>query len=264
MFLYQEKQNQYVLDYQLIYDLDSPLHADFYGDGLQKEAGVFGVSTPFQKKGNGFFVADEEEFEEYESLFAQKAEEDKHTIIKDMARSLIVVHKLSRKMEGMLQTGNISSSFVETYYHSILDMMKYKRISDFYQEKYEEYGKEIRQPSHLRRLMHAIESVKRNQTKENIQKFISYEAFLFRFSMKENELEKEESLRPWLANYISKERKHNRGRLPENEEEKIVRYVGWYEEMRHYYQLRALRNFRLLFERKNLNIHRCSMDDYRK
>ncbi|GAB6422498.1 hypothetical protein bcgnr5378_37090 [Bacillus cereus] len=266
MFLWDANTEQEILDYQLIYDTDSNLQLEFYADGSMKESLLFSHTSPYIKKDYGLLVVNPNLREEYEKLVDNEITKDeiREQITMQMVLSIKNVHNWCRKIERQLQNESYSKNNHlgnwRKFYNSIVHMMSFKRLSDIFQNQWSHLAQSITLPSYMDQLHQSLYHLKKNPTKNNIDKFSWYTGFLLTFNIEKTELEQQDGIKKWLAKDWNT-RPSLRRTSPSSSEEKWMKRVGWYEELRHYYQLRALRNFRLLFEELNIDIHNGTMAD---
>ncbi|WP_336770146.1 PEP/pyruvate-binding domain-containing protein [Bacillus bombysepticus] len=266
MFLWDANTEQEIIDYQLIYDTDSNLQLEFYADGLTKESLLFSNTSPFTKIDYGLLVANPNRWEEYEKLLVNEITktEIREKITTQMVLSIKNVHNWCRKIERQLKNESYSKNNHldnwKSFYNSVVHMMSFKRLSDIFQEQWSHLAQSITLPSYMDQLHQSLYHLKKNPTKNSIEKFLWYTGFLLTFNIEKTELEHQDGIEKWLAKDWNT-RTSLRRTAPSSLEEKWMKRVGWYEELRHYYQLRALRNFRLLFEELNIDIHKGTMAD---
>lgn len=259
--LIDRKTNQVVIDYQLVYDIDSAIHLNFYADGLLSEAQtLFSIKTPFSKKGDGMLLASLQRFEEYESLFKATLEKEKmrFEIAKKMTKSIFPVHRLCLKAEREYLSGKIFLSTYLELYQSVVQMLSYKRFSDYCESHFASFQSEARTPSFLLRMLQALERLQHNLDDNEIQTFIDRHGYLFQFSIAESELETSFGIREYLQrnpiHFSSLKKRQNHTGVT------LFKQLAWYEELRHVYQLRALRNFRKCFQQMGLDIHEATIE----
>lgn len=249
--------NQSVLDFQLVYDTDSNIQLDLYADGLLEEPKLVSLPCPFRKRTYGLLSADLEDFNTYQEQFISRITQMQETLTTGMVQSIVKVHQMCRRIEHSLDKGTSflsDKALWSDFYKAIIKMMSFKRISDEYQLEYEHLATVVTLPSYMDRLYSSLHNLHNNLSSERILHFIRYTGFLLTFNIEKTELESEETVRMW-ANRSWEKKSSLRRCAPKTQEEQWIKRVGWYEEMRHYYQLRALRNFRLLFEREGIPVH---------
>ncbi len=272
MFLLDRDTGKMCLDFQLIYDVDAYIHLDFYADGLCEEPKcVFGLEGIFKKISYGFVVADKEKFEDYEENVLKKCvnRDLLKKVSNMMVNSIIDIRKSSEVIENKILCNNLTYKDIEVYYQSIIEMMAYRRVSDIYQDEIEGLDDpdliklicSTEVPSYMMILNKKLKELKKNSSEEQIKDFIFNYGFLGDFSIKKGEFETEEFIREKLEHIIDDDFEYKKETfdLEDTGEYKelleIYKNIVYYEEYRHYYQLRALRNFRLIFELLNLDIH---------
>jgi hypothetical protein len=93
----------------------------------------------------------------------------------------------------------------------------------------------------------------------DIDDFIRKYGFLNTFNIEKTQFESKKEIKKYLEenniSYFEKKDKKN------DMYDLLSKRFCWYEEFRHYYQMRALRNFRLIFEKLNLNIFNTDFND---
>jgi len=258
------KTNEVVIDFQLIYDADSALHLDFYADGLIEEAHqLFHQYSPFQKINYGFLSCSIPDYEQYENHFdtSMKNHFFLSTAACAMVSTIKPVHELCRKIEKQKRENVFEFSYYKELYQRVVNMMAYKRFSDRCETLFEKPF-DIRVPSYLMRLLIALERLDIHSSDE-VTNFIERYGYLYDFYIKESRLETPEG----VNKYVKTVKPTNPRSYVKMDNSKrsfeciLYKYVSWYEEMRHIYQLRALRNFRHFFQYHHLDIHETSWKD---
>lgn len=272
MFLLDKDTKKMCLDFQLIYDVDANIHLDFYADGLCEEPKyIFGIENIFEKISYGFVVADHDKFEDYEKNILGKRVNDKllREVSTKMVNSIFRMKESSEEVEKKIIGKTLDYKDIETYYKEIIEMMAYRRISDIYQHEIESLNDhdlikilcEIEVPSYIMILNKKLKELKMNPSEEQIQEFIFNYGFLGDFSISKCEFEMEDFIREKLELILAEDMKQKKeisdlGNMEKYKEQlELYKNIVFYEEYRHYYQLRALRNFRLIFELLNLDIY---------
>lgn len=123
----------------------------------------------------------------------------------------------------------------------------------------------IRSPSYIIRLSTALSKLSPNSSDDAIYNFILRYGFLNDFNIESTTLETIEGVRKFIETPISYPKRISRMKKLGNQEQhicgRITRRIAWYEELRHYYQLRILRNFRLAFEHFGLDKFHTGIDE---
>jgi hypothetical protein len=136
MFLKCYETNEYVVDFQIIYDTDNILNVDFYADGLLIEPTVlFGKKTHYEKSGYGLVKTNINKHNRYEKMFNEKIR-DKEFLeknSKDMILSIRNLHRNCRIVEKNLS--NLSITILENFYNSICKVMSYRRMVEKIQDE---------------------------------------------------------------------------------------------------------------------------------
>jgi hypothetical protein len=143
-------------------------------------------------------------------------------------------------------------------------MMAYKRFSDRCETLFEKPF-DIRVPSYLMRLLIALERIDIHSSNE-VCDFIERYGYLYDFYIKENLLETPQGVQEYVKTLkpMNPRSSYKKNEKPRSFLSMLYKYVSWYEELRHIYQLRALRNFRRLFQHYDLDIHETSWQDISK
>lgn len=259
MFLEDEK--EIIVDFQLFYDTDSFLHLDFYADGLVKEPKiVINKECVFKKKNMGFVTADKTRYKAYEREFENllKNPEFINKTKKKMIQSVLDVHRACLRWEKKWRKREIEKKDVKEYYEKITTMMAFKRFSDHCEKKIQK--ETTRTPSYLMRYIKGLERVRTFPTDKEIQKFINKYGFLQYFGIEKNSAETKNGVLTLIKKNRLPGNKEKRG-VTGNQPISLYKYLAWYEELRHYYQLRSLRNFRWLMEENECDLYETSIED---
>ncbi|MFB9760510.1 hypothetical protein [Ectobacillus funiculus] len=273
MFLINKRDKQVILDYSLIYDIDSALHLDFYARGLCIEPEVlFKQPSHFTQVSYGLITTNQREHEIYETNLRKnlKSFDFVADLSRRMVKSVFHVHKICRCIEKM--PFNQKMQIYDQLFREVGYMFAFKRFSDllnpeyfskYKQDEFLEVCRKVRETSHLVKLNTAIERLREETTDERIVHFIKYYGFLDGFSICPTELETIEGVLHRLStSNCTKRIKRKLGETPTDFGLLLFRRIGWYEEMRHYYQLRALRIFRQAILIFGLDLYETSYQEF--
>lgn len=273
MYLCFKSQDLVVADFQLIYHTDNYVQLDFYAEGLRQEPllynePIFGVRTSF-----GFVKGSYKDFEHNEDVFNNRIHDITWVLetTSKMIKSIYELHKINRLIEKYLKKKEIPSNLWFYYFSAITEVLKYKRFTDncepiWFAENQNEYEKEIskiRVSSHILLFYKKLERLKNEQNDIEIQKFIERYGFLYDFNIAPTLFEKENELKLFLSKTSSTSKKKISCHINSGDiSVRLYKRMGWYEEMRHYYQARALRNYRIAFEMLGMDIFKTGIDDF--
>ncbi|PLT31769.1 hypothetical protein [Peribacillus deserti] len=250
MGIFIKTEEKAVFDFELVYDTDSKIHVDWYANGLLWEQKILGGPTAFYKKNYGIIVADLKEYEEYQKFFYEKLSNKTflQEIVPKLAISIIDVHRACRKFELERTREN-----AEILHRKVSYMLGFKRVSDYCQNNIDLNKENV--PSYLLRIVQGLQRLKEHPSIENKKIFIKRYGYLHTFKIARNELETLEGVQKKINKMFPDTVIRKRKNWGLGSPSSIGKYILWYEELRHVYQLRALRNFRNYFEEININIH---------
>lgn len=261
MFLKYLKTNKYICDLQLIYDIDCLIHFDFYTQGLLNEHIVLNCVEGFKAIDYGVVEISANGYHELNSkmklLIANKIELLAFT--DNIIASIYKLIELNNQVKNSLD----NKALFYQLYEQLGIVMSYRRIVDLASDTLMDCNivKELHCPSYLVMLSEAFNKLHPESSDEALDLFIKEYGYLYTFHIKETPYENKGYLKEMI-----RENKVNDGKVelvPINfdernyhkTEEKILYRLSWYSEMRHIYQLRSLRNFRLYLQYLNKDIY---------
>jgi hypothetical protein len=279
MFLNIKSMGKVVCDFQLIYETDSYIHLDLYADGLVMESTVLFNKEPYLKKENyGMVIGESKQHIEYISFFESiiKKEDVAKQISQKMINSILSTHKICRRSEREIEQGVLKPQTFLDLYTSLSIMLAFKSFSDkcnpeIFSNDRSQFQKmclKVRIPSHITTFTRELSNLSKYSNNKSLQKFIKRYSFLQDFNIRETELETVEGLKAYLdierESYKFKKRKLEKIDISKDSACTIFKRIGWYEEVRHYYQLRGLRNLRIFLTSLNMDIYRTSISSLKE
>jgi len=275
MYLCFQKHNLAVADFQLLYDTDNFIQLDFYAEGLLKEPLLYDNPIFAEKITSGFIKSSYEDYLANEKIYKatiRNQEWVESTSIK-MVNSIIRLHKLTRLIEKDLTEEQLSLNLWKDYFSAIAIVMQFKRFTEDCEptwftedvDLYENQIKEIHVPSHILLFHKKLDGVKKERTEREIKNFIHLYGFLYDFNIALTPFEDEGQIRELISKSTTQIRAIKPPqRINHSFSTKLYKRMAWYEEMRHYYQARALRNYRTVFEKLNLDIFETGIEEFHR
>ncbi|QSX04999.1 hypothetical protein JYG23_09895 [Sedimentibacter sp. zth1] len=261
MFLEYKKNKSFVCDFQLIYDTDNKLHLDFYAYGLLKEPCVLNLKAKYKLLDYGLIEISKKKYK----LISKKMNKITKNlnymknITTKMKNSIYRLIESNIEFERLIESGIYDYNVCKKCFDCVTDVMAYRRIADLSGEYYsksvckERYSK-IGIPSYLITLN---ENKQKINDLNDIKIFIKEYSYLSTFNI---DNKKYEDINNYTLN-VNAQGNLKPINIPfdkskcKNNIEEIVYSLSWYSEMRHIYQLRTLRNFKLFMEAKNMDIY---------
>lgn len=281
MYLCFHKKNLVVADFQLIYDTDNLIQLDFYAEGIRIEPLLYDQKIFSERINYGFLKGTYIDYQKDQQFFMNLMEDSEWVDItsKRMVKSIHNLHKLTKMIERALDEKQLSLPLWESYFYSIANAISFKRFSNTcdpirYSESEEQFEfaiKNMRIPSHVLLFYKKLEQLKKDPNDVEIRSFIKKYGFLYDFNIAATPFENISDIKGIIQNQqeallqVMKEDAPMKSAKNINDNNfGVILYkrLAWYEEMRHYYQARALRNYRLIFEQLNLDIYCTGIDDF--
>jgi hypothetical protein len=221
----------------------------------------------------GFLKAKHDDYLEAHSVFMCKIKQREwvEKTSTDMIESIFLLHKVTRQIEKDLRNSKINKTLWEEYFSAISLVLRYKSFSDkcdptFFSidvEEYERNNKRVHSPSHILLFYRNLEKLKKNPNQLRIKEFIFRYGFLYDFNIARTPFEDEEYLKLLKNTSKNKDKLDSLERVHSNSFDiQLYKRLAWYEEMRHFYQARALRNYRDVFEKLQLDIFKTGIEDF--
>lgn len=277
MFFSLVKQKKVIMDFQLIYDTDSYIQLDFYAQGLKQEPLLYNRPIYLERKSYGFLTGDLNMHKDNEDVFHEHLQKEEwvHATAKQMIQSIRQLHYMTRKIEASLKNNVLSYELWNDYFQTIARVLSFKRFSDECKAEdfchdtsiFEEQVKQLRLPSHILLFHQKFERLRKDYSPETIQEFIHRYGFLYDFNIEETIFENQEAILEKLKQPISKKvlRSPSKKVIQMDDSSlRLFKSIVWYEELRHYYQARAVRNYRVALEILGLNIYQTGIDTFHK
>lgn len=266
MFLKNKKDNRRICDFQLEYACDCRLMLDFYAYAQIKEPANLGIPVDVEFIDYGMVGLTEENYFILENYLKEKMKniqflKEVCSVMIDKTTQLIQNCNI---LEEKMQSGKYTKQELYKTFDKLVDVISYRRLADMASDYLgNEIGKEkissLQVPSYLLLLKENFEKLGHSSTDEDFYLYINEYAYLNGFDIRKNKFEDINYLKQISSckKECKKIRKMDLKYTPlswEDDKIQIFHAISWYSELKHIYQLRVLRNFRIYFEENNLDI----------
>lgn len=272
IFLDNQSTNSMIADFQITYNCDCKLHYDVYAYGLKKESLLLKEEDIFEYLDYGMLTCSKVKFLERNIIL--------NSICDNLELLFYTFNEIKAEIDDFivynkkLEIELLKNKFDTSHFLLLLDkfttIMSFRRIPEIYFNNLENKIIELdnsKMPSYAVALNNAIKSLNIRTNSKEIEQFIFEYGYLTNFKIRKSKFENFDyvaSIAKKNANTYKKIKpiciEYN-GNFIDNEKKKTIYNLTWYEEIRHIYQMRMLRNFRLFFEHYNLDIYKTTYQD---